>query len=364
MTQYKFKTDEVTDYIAGYDLEEAKKKLGIRKIVKLASNENPYKAHPGLIKVLKKNLKNIYLYPDQSYKSVKKAIADKIKLKPSEITVGNGSDEILDLIFKALIRPKDKVLLFNPSFSVYKILSEVYKTKPVWINLKNFQYNIDNILNKLSNNIKLIILCNPNNPTGTYLDKKDMEKLITRLPGRTTLCIDEAYFNYAAALNFPDTLQLFKKYINKKNIIVTRTFSKIYGLAGLRAGYAFSNKKFIKILDKIRIPFNLNLLADKAIVFLLQNDSNLEKFTNLNMENKLFFYSQLKKLNLSYIPTQANFILIKTPIPGKIIFNKLLQKGIIIRPFEDTVLKNYIRITIGTKKEIKLLIKKLKKILN
>lgn len=364
MTQYKFKTDEVTDYIAGYDLEEAKKKLGLRKIIKLASNENPYKTPPGLIKVLKKNLKNVYLYPDQSYKSVKKAIADKIKLKPSEIITGNGSDEILDLIFKTIIKPKDKVLLFNPSFSVYKILSEVYKTKPIWINLKNFQYNTNNILNKLSNNIKLIILCNPNNPTGTYLDKKNMEKLITRLPRQTTLCIDEAYFNYATALNFPDTVQLFKKFMNKKNIIVTRTFSKIYGLAGLRAGYAFSNKEFIKILDKIRIPFNLNLLADKSIIFSLKDDKNTEKFIKLNMENKNFFYSQLQKLNLSYIPTQANFILIKTPLPGKIIFNKLLQEGIIIRPFENPELKNYIRITIGTKKEIKLLIKKLKKILS
>ena len=330
----------------------------------MASNENPHKVPAKLLKFLKKELRNIYLYPDQRYKNLINTIANKIKLPPSEIFAGNGSDEILDLFFKVFIKPGDKVILFNPSFSLYKILVEIYNARPVWINLKDsFQYNIDDILKKMKKDIKVIILCNPNNPTGTYLNQKNFEKLMARLNASQFLCIDEAYYHFSTAKDFPDTLKLFKAIKGKKNLIVTRTFSKIYSLAGLRIGYAFAKKEFIDILNKIRMPFNINLLGERAVQYCLKNDSCLDKFKKLNSENKIFFYSELDKLKLSYIPSEANFILIKTHIPGKSLFNLLLQRGIIIRPFENPELKYYVRITVGARPEIKKLVKELQHIL-
>ncbi|MBU1077147.1 MAG: histidinol-phosphate transaminase [Spirochaetes bacterium] len=363
MTKYTINKDDISDYVAGYNDEDAKKNFRLRKVIKLASNENPYKVPVGLKWFLKKKIKNIYRYPDQDYKEIKAVLSKKLKLSTGEIFPGNGSDEILDLIFKALIKPKEKVLLFEPSFSVYTILSDIYKAAPIRINMINFQYNLDTMLKKLSKQIKLVVICNPNNPTGTYLNSTDMERLIIKLPSNTTLCIDEAYYDYADSGDFPDMIKLYKKYGSKKSIIVTRTFSKIYAMAGLRIGYAFSNSEFIGLINAIRIPFNVNMLAEKASIYALQREKITQKSRKRNTENKAFFCSALERLNLSYIPTQGNFILIKIPIPGRIVFQKLLQKGIIIRSFNDPALKYYVRITIGTKNEIKKLIKQLKKIL-
>ena len=195
------------------------------------------------------------------------------------------------------------------------------------------------------------------------MNQKSLEKLVDKLNSRQFLCIDEAYFDFAAAKDFPDTLELFKQIGEKKNLIITRTFSKIYSLAGLRIGYAFTKKEYVKALNKIRIPFNINLLGDRAVQYCLQNDFYLNKCKELNFKNKIFFYSELEKLKLSYIPSEANFILIKTPVPGKKLFNKLLQKGIIIRSFENPELEYYVRITIGTRQELKKLIKELQCIL-
>ena len=363
MVKLNIDFNKITDYVAGYDINDAKKEYNLKKVIKLASNENPYKAPSGLIRFLKKELKNIYLYPDQHYKNLINTIADKVSLFPSQIFVGNGSDEILDLFFKAFIKPGDKVILFNPSFSLYKILCEIYHAGVVLIDLKDFQYNIDSILKKIKRDIKAIILCNPNNPTGTYLNQKDLQKIVAALNPKQFLCIDEAYFDYAAAKDFPDALELFKQIGEKKNLIITRTFSKIYSLAGLRIGYAFTKKEYIKALNKIRIPFNINLLGDRAVQYCLQNDSHFNKCKELNLKNKFFFYSELEKMKLSYIPSEANFILIKIPVPGKELFNKLLRKGIIIRSFDNPELKYYVRITIGTKQELKKLIKEMRCIL-
>jgi len=313
-----------------------------------------------LYRFLKKELKNSHLYPDQYYKELNRSIAAKLALTPDEVFPGNGSDEILDLFFKAFIQPNDRILIFEPSFSLYKILCEIYRARIIKIKLKNFQYSLGDILKNLKKNIKAVIICNPNNPTGTYINQKDLECLIKKLNTGQFLCIDEAYYQYAMASDFPDSLQLFKNYRKKANLIVTRTFSKIHSLAGLRIGYSFANKEIIKTLNKIRMPFNINLLADRAAQYCLKNDSVIKKFQTQNYKNKKYFYSELENLKLPYIPSEANFILIKTPISGKAVFDNLIRKGIIIRPFESPNLRYYIRVTIGTRTELKKLIKEFK----
>lgn len=357
--------DDIPEYVAGSNIDEVRKKYKIKKVIKLASNENSYGVPGYVIKSLKKNLKNIFRYPDKEYKELKIGIADKIGVSGENIILGNGTDEIIDLVFKYKINSSSKVLLFKPSFSLYKILVNIYSARPVEIPLgNNFEYNIEEVINNLKkHNIDLLILCNPNNPTGTYINNNNLNRIIESLDEKTLLLIDEAYLHYTTASDFPDAVELFRKFENKKNLIITRTFSKIYSLAGLRIGYGIANKELIEILDRIRLPFNINTLANIAACVSLQNDKFIRICKTRNYQNKIFLYEQLRKMNLKYIKSEANFVLIKLPQKANNIYQRLLEQGIIVRPIIDEGMENYIRVTIGTRKEIKKFLSALQKIL-
>ncbi|MDD5066503.1 MAG: histidinol-phosphate transaminase, partial [bacterium] len=300
---------------------------------------------------------------DNHYTELRNLIGRKYKLSADSVILGNGSDEIFDFIFKVIVKPKDKVLTFYPSYSLYKILMEIFDVTPEYIHLRqNCQYDIKTILPALTTDIKLMIIANPNNPTGTYLKHQDMEKLIQTLPRQTVLIVDEAYYHYTTSRNFPVMLSLQKKYPDK-NIIIIRTFSKIYSMAGLRLGLGLAKPQFIKILNKIRPPFNVNSIAEKAAIYTLQNDTLIRKIRSHNNINKKFFYCELDKISIPYIPSEANFIFMRLPISAKIVFQALLKKGIIIRIFDMPAFSHYIRVTIGTKEEIKQFLQNLKIIL-
>ncbi len=354
---------QIPEYVAGKNIEDVKQKYKLKKVIKLASNENSYGVPKHIIKTLKKNLKNVFRYPDKEYKELKSKIAEKIGISEENIILGNGSDEIIDLVFKYKIKPSSKVIIFKPSYSMYKIFVKMYSVSPVEIKLENYEYNIDEIIKHLSNDIDLMILCNPNNPTGTYLSHNNLTRIVEVLNKNTLLLIDEAYFNYTTAPDFPNTVKIFKSFENIKNIIVTRTFSKIYSLAGLRISYGFGPKNLISFLNKIRMPFNINFLANVSALASLENDKFIEKCKIKNQQNKIFLYKELEKLNLKFIKSEANFILIELPQKAEIVFEKLLKKGIIVRTFYNDGMENYIRVTIGTKGELKKFLKELKKIL-
>ncbi len=352
----------IPDYIAGLDIEDVKKEYNLKRVIKLASNENPFPPSFFVRRKLKKFFKKVNLYPDMEYKVLRENIADFLNLEKENIIVGNGSDEIFDLIFKAFINKKDKIIYPAPSFAIYEILGSIYDTNNIIVNLdRNFYYPVKKIISLLKHNISLLILCNPNNPTGTYLTKTQIEEIIKSISTNTILAIDEAYFNFSESKDFPDMLSLFKKY-KDKNIIVIRTFSKLYGMAGLRLGYAFSNKDIIKVLNKVRMPFNINLIAEKTALFYLK-DKSVRKRREYLLNVKKYLYRELEKLNIEYIKSETNFVLIKLPVKSSIIFEKLLEKGIIVRAYTSKRLRNFIRVTIGRKKEIKLFLRELKKIL-
>jgi len=362
MRKLKSNIDSISEYEAGLDIDFVKQKYKVRRVIKLASNENPYPLPYRILKKIKKFLRNINRYPDMHYSELKKNIAKKENLLVEEILPGNGSDEILELFFKCFIKKGDRVLIFSPSFSYYKILTEIYKAKVVLVKLRNFRFDINEILKKIKE-VKVIILCNPNNPTGTYLNKKDLTFLIEKLKKNQFLCIDEAYYNFADSNDFPDSVSLFNKYKKGKNILITRTFSKLYGLAGLRIGYGIANKDIIKLLNKLRAPFNVNYIAMQTVKYLLKDKKYVQKIKKKILDVKYFFYEELKELNLFFIPSQTNFVLVKFPFSGEMVFNYLLSNGIIIRIFNSKELKDYARITIGKKGEMKILVKYLKKIL-
>ncbi len=357
------KFNKISDYVSGLNIDDVKNKYGLKKVVKLASNENPFSIPFRILKKIKNILPDIKLYPDMEYKQLKNKLSGVVNLNTDEIIIGNGSDEIFDLIFKAFINKTSKVIIPAPSFSIYNILTAVYSAKPVFFKLEEknrFAYNIDKLLKKINSTIDAVILCNPNNPTGTYIDENDLLKIVSKISNNTLLVVDEAYFDFTDKNDFPDMVKIIRGFKNK-NIIVVRTFSKLYGMAGLRLGYAFSIKKIIRILNKIRMPFNVNIIAEKtAQIFLDDNSFTDMTFKNV-LTNKLFLYNELEKINIEYVPSEANFILIKVKPSGKSVFQQLLKKGIIVRSYSDSVLKNYIRVSIGTRKEMIKFIKELKK---
>lgn len=353
---------KVTDYVAGLNIDTVKKKYGLRRVVKLASNENAFGVPPRIIRTLRKHLKNIHLYPDQHYQELKRAVSRNLGLEPENVLLGNGSDEVFDLVFKVLIRPKDRILTFYPSYSLYRILCEIYQARTVYLRLKDFQYDIRDIIRRLTPGVKMVVLANPNNPTGTYLKHDDMEMLIRKLSRNTFLLVDEAYAHYARTPDFPRMNELMRKY-SKKNIILCRTFSKIYSMAGLRLGAGIGPPDLIRVMNRIRPPFNVNCLAEKAALCYLKDDSFIRDISGRNQFHKDFFYRELDKAGLSYIPSAANFIFIRLPVSGKTVSEELLKRGIIIRRINEKEYDRYIRVTIGKKGEIKKFIRNIREIL-
>ncbi len=356
--------NKIPDYVAGLDINDVKKKYGLNKIIKLASNENPYPLPAATVKKICKFVPNVRLYPDMEYKQIRFAIAEFSNVKPDNIILGNGSDEIFDFIFKAFLSFNSKVVMPAPSFAIYKILSGIYNSKVNVIPLQennDFQYDVDKFIKALSAKPDAVILCNPNNPTGTYINDESINRIIENLSDNTILIVDEAYFNFVTKHDFPDMIKLIKKYKNK-NIIVTRTFSKLFGIAGLRLGYGIANKEIIKILNKVRMPFNINTVAEKTASLLIKDAKYINDIQRKINDTREFFCSELDKLGIDYIPSQTNFILVKCNKKGETVFKEFLKYGIIIRSYKDKELRNYVRVTIGTKKEMILFLKILKKL--
>lgn len=353
---------KVTDYVAGLNMDYVKKKYGLRRVIKLASNENAFGVPRRIIGTLKKHLKKIHLYPDQHYEELKRALGRNLGFEPEHILLGNGSDEVFDLIFKVLVKPKDRILTFYPSYSLYRILNEIYRTRPLYLRLNNFQYDIKSILRHMTSGVKMIILANPNNPTGTYMNHQDMELLIRKIPRQTFLLVDEAYAHYALARDFPRMTELMRKH-PEKNIIISRTFSKIYSMAGLRLGAAAGPPDLIRIMDKIRPPFNINCLAEQAALCYLKDDHFIRGISFRNQSLKSFFYRELDKTGLAFTQSEANFIFIRLPVSARIVCEELLKKGIIVRRINEREYDHYIRVSIGKKGEINQFIRNIREIL-
>lgn len=349
----------VTPYIAGKPIEETKRQLGLKEVIKLASNENPLGASPKAILAMRKALSGVNRYPDSSGFYLKRKIAKSLNIASSNIVLGNGSDELIDIIIKAFVEEDECVLTADTTFLEYGIISRIIGRKVVTAPLRYFKYDLGSIKNKIDRNTKVIFISNPNNPTGTYVTKTEVEDFIAGLPEDVLLVMDEAYDSFIDVNDFPNSL----KYLNKKNIIVLKTFSKAYGLAGLRIGYALANSDLIARMERARLPFNVNLLAQSAAIAGLEDKKFLKKTRKLVLEGKAYLYDNLRKLGIAYVPSVANFILIDCGRDCTEVFKEMLKDGVIVRDMKQYGLKNFIRVTIGTKKENEKFIKAIKKVL-
>lgn len=348
----------ITSYIAGKPIEETKRELGLKEVIKLASNENSLGPSPKAIAAIKKNLLKINRYPDSNGFYLKKALAKSQKVSALNIILGNGSDEIIDIIIKTFVEDNECVLTADTTFLEYEIISKVNGRAVLTVPLKSFKYDLQAMRKKITAKTKLIFIANPNNPTGTYVNKCEFEEFLNELPGNVLLVMDEAYDTFIDVNDFPDSLS----YIGNKNVIVMRTFSKAYGLAGLRIGYAVASKGLISFMEKVRQPFNVNLLAQAGAIAALDDKEFLRRTQAVVCAGKAYICKELENMELVYVPSVANFILIDVKKDGFGVFKEMLKYGVIVRDMQQYGLKNYIRVTIGTERENKKFIKALKKV--
>jgi len=351
---------KVKPYVPGKPAEEVKRELGLRSVIKLASNENPYAPSPLVLKEIEKAAKNINRYPFSDCYYLKKVLSKKLNVKEDQLVFGNGSDEVIVLAIRAFVNPGDEVVIAKPSFLIYEIASKIEGAKIKAIPLKDFKYDLDSMLNAVTKKTKIIFLGNPDNPSGKYFTKSEMKNFLKKVPENVLVFIDEAYYEYVNEKDYVDSLALIKSY---NNVIVTRTFSKMYGLAGLRVGYGIANKELIDIFNRLREPFNVNSVAQAAALGCLKDKSYYRLVFKMIEEQRAYLYGSLKKLGLDFVETWTNFILIRIKEDVNDVCAKLMKKGVIVRNISAWGLKGYIRVSIGTEKENKKFIKVLKEIL-
>jgi histidinol-phosphate aminotransferase len=350
-------------YPPGKTIDEIKKELNITgKIYKLNSNENPLGPSPKVLEVLKSYLTQINHYPEASYYELKKALAEKWSISPEQVILGNGSNEIIEFIFKALVNPDDEIIVSKPSFLMYEKFSQIYGVKIKSVALtKELTHNFDEILNHISEKTKIIFLDHPHNPTGNVINRKCWEDFFDKLPSHVLVVIDEAYGEFIDDPSVPLGIEFLKK---DYKVLILRTFSKAYGLAGLRLGYGITFLELSKILDLVRQPFNINLLAYKAGLAVLQDKEYIEKSINIVREGRKYLTDNLTSIGFKVYPSQANFIMVDFGEKADILYEKLLKRGFLLRPLKAYGFPTALRISIGLPEENKALIENLKEILN
>ena len=332
-----------------------------KKIIKLSSNEGALGVSPKIKKILKEFENKIFRYPDPENNKLKEIIFKKYKLNKNNIICGNGSDEILVTIAKIFSGPGDEILFSEYGFLMYPIASQLAGAKGIKVKDINYRNSLKNFSKAITKKTKIIFIANPNNPTGTYLSKNELNEFILKLPKRILLVIDAAYAEYVRKKDYTSGENLVRK---NKNVIMTRTFSKIYGLAGQRLGWAYCSKYVADIFNKVRLPFNINMVAIEAGVIAMKDKNFYVKSVKHNSYYLNWLAKEIIKLELIPIPSVANFILVKFPSKGKFsaknVNNYLLSKGIILRSVDSYGLKDFLRISIGKKNELTKLIKFLK----
>lgn len=351
---------KVKPYKPGKPIEEVRRELGFKgRIIKMASNENTLSPSSRVISAIKRNLENLNRYPDGGCFYLKRALAGRLGLKPKNIIIGNGSDELIILALRALTSKGDEVIIAKPTFLIYEIASMIEGLKIRTVPLKDFRYDLKGMAKKLNKNTKIVFIANPDNPTGSFLGRGEIDWFLRKVTKGTIVFFDEAYYEFARkSRDYPNTL----KYLKKKNIIITRTFSKIYSLAGLRVGYGLAREGLIEAMNKVREPFNVNSLAQVAAEEALKDDKFVSKTLKLTNEGKNYLYHNLKSLGYDYVKSATNFILTNVGRNSNSIYERLLRKGIIVREMSSWGLNGFIRVTIGTMEENRRFIKALKEV--
>lgn len=329
---------EIKDYVPGKTPTEP-------GMIKLASNENPFGPSPKALEAIAKEAKNLHIYPDQKSLLLREALSKKFGISADGIIIGNGSDEIMQIAAATYLKPGEEVIISGNTFSVYEFVARLFDGKPVFVPLNNFEQDLDAMAQAISPKTKLIFLCNPHNPTGTYITSQKLTAFLTSVPDNILVVIDEAYAEFAESADFPASLEQTKKH---GHVLVLRTFSKYYGLAGLRIGYGIANPELIHYMFRTKLPFNVSRLAQVGASAALEDKEFLAKTYQNNCAGKKYLYAELDKLGLDYKKTESNFVFINIKKSADELFLSLIKAGVIIRPLTSFGLPEAIRVSIGT----------------
>lgn len=344
---------ELQPYQPGKPIEDLQREYGLQEVIKLASNENPLGPSAKALTALEKNLAELARYPDGNGFILKQALCQKFGVNLNQVTLGNGSNDILELVARTFVQPGQEVIFSQHSFAVYPIATQAVGGKAVVVPAKNWGNDLDAMLAAVNDNTRVVFIANPNNPTGTWINASQLIRFMDDLPQHIVVVLDEAYFEYAnhAAMqiqDYPDGTKLLNQY---PNLIVSRTFSKAYGLAGLRVGYAFSDSMIADLLNRVRQPFNVNSLALAAATAALGDQEHLDKSASLNTSGMQQLTEAFNQLELGYIPSAGNFISVDMGRPALGLYQGLLKLGVIVRPVANYEMPNHLRVTIGTQSE-------------
>lgn len=338
----------LSPYQAGKPIEELERELGISNIVKLASNENPFGFPESAKKAIFEQLDKLTRYPDANGFELKQTIANKFGVQPNQITLGNGSNDLLELFAHTFAAEGDEIIYSQYAFIVYPLVTKAINAVAKEIPAKNWGHNLQGFLTALSDKTKLIYIANPNNPTGNFLTSQEIEDFLAKVPPNVIVVLDEAYTEFTKAEERVDSFRLLKKY---SNLIISRSLSKAYGLAGLRIGYAVSNPEIADLLNRVRQPFNCNSLALTAAIAVMNDDEFVEKVAENNRIEMRRYEDFCQKNQLDYIPSKGNFITIDFKQPAAPIYDALLREGVIVRPIAGYGMPNHLRISIGLPEE-------------
>src|SRR5690606_25042080 len=339
----------IEPYQPGKPIDEVKRELGLDDVVKLASNENPLGPSPKAVQALKGALDQLHIYPDGAFVDLRQALSRRVGLPPEQIIVGNGSDGIIKLLAEAYLEPGDEIVCAQPTFSQYAFAARLMGAREVLVPLKEMRHDLEAMAAAIGPRTKAVVICNPNNPTGTTVTEAELGAFMEKVPRHVVVVLDEAYQEYVET---PDTVQ-GRQWVDRQghNVLVLRTFSKIYGLAALRVGYCMGPAPGIAALKRVQEPFQTNALAQMAALAALSDEEHVSESRRVNQEGKRYFYRRLEELGLKYVPTEANFILIDVGRDSRAVFQELLRHGVIVRAGAAFGLPTHLRVTIGTQEQ-------------
>ena len=340
--------DLIRPYEPGKPIEEVQREYGLTEVVKLASNENPLGPSPKAIEAIREMITGLNRYPDSHGFYLKQKLSEQVDLSKDWIVLGNGSTEIVEQICEAFLDPGDEAITGKEMFFKYPIAIRFMSAEPVLVPLENYQLNLNHILERITPKTKIVFIANPNNPTGTLIPRKDIDEFMDKIPSGVVVVLDEAYHEFLDLEDDPDSIRFVRE---GRNVVILRTFSKIYGLAGLRLGYGFAPPHIIASLNKVREAFNTNAVAQAAAIAALDDHEFVEKTLRNNEVGKKFVAEGLQKIGITPVPTYTNFYLVPVPMDGRDFFERMLHRGVIVRPMTGYGLHNCVRVTIGTPNE-------------
>ena len=351
---------KLVPYVPGKPVDELQRELGLTEVVKLASNENPLGTGLKVSAAIQATLPELTRYPDGSGFSLKSALSAKLAVKPEQITLGNGSSEILELVMRTFVAPEHEVVFSQHAFALYPILTQAVGAKATVVPAKNYGHDLSAMLASVTNKTRLVFIANPNNPTGTLLAQTDLEDFIAALPSQVLCVLDEAYYEFVQPELRTESLNWPNRY---PNLIVTRTFSKAYGLAGLRIGFGISSPDVADLLNRVRQPFNSNMLALAAAEAALTDTDYLTETLTINNAGMKQLTDAFAALDLEWIPSAGNFVSVDVKQTALPVYEVLLRKGVIVRPVANYEMPCHLRISIGTERENQIFIHALNEVL-